>query len=279
MPQYGYTGREPDASGLTYYRARYYDPNQTRFTARDPLGYADGINRYAYVGNNPINYNDPNGLFANQVSNAWSAGASYYNTASNIVSQIGWGGAGQFGLDILASSEVPVVSQAAGLGAASIYAYQGDAFGTSTSIAGMFPVAGIIGDAARIGRWADKGVDLARQADNIPVQNVAKEIPISRAKYGEAADHIADAQNAGHPDILTIARDAASTNREASIGGIPKVTGKQLDEYPPAMFKEGGAGASVRPISPRDNMAAGACIGNACRGLANGDKVRIKVTD
>ncbi|TCV88551.1 MULTISPECIES: DUF6531 domain-containing protein [Methylomonas] len=279
VPQYGYTGREPDASGLTYYRARYYDPNQTRFTARDPLGYADGINRYAYVGNNPINYNDPNGLFANQVSNAWSAGASYYNTASNIVSQIGWGGAGQFGLDILASSEVPVVSQAAGLGAASIYAYQGDAFGTSTSIAGMFPVAGIIGDAARIGRWADKGVDLARQADNIPVQNVAKEIPISRAKYGEAADHIADAQNAGHPDILTIARDAASTNREASIGGIPKVTGKQLDEYPPAMFKEGGAGASVRPISPRDNMAAGACIGNACRGLANGDKVRIKVTD
>ncbi|MHA6833682.1 hypothetical protein [Ralstonia pseudosolanacearum] len=30
------------------------------------------------------------------------------------------------------------------------------------------------------------------------------------------------------------------------------------------MFKEGGAGASVRPISPRDNMSAGACIGNAC---------------
>jgi len=279
VPQYGYTGREPDTSGLTYYRARYYDPNQTRFTQRDPLGYADGLNRYSYVHNNPINFNDPNGLLANRVSNAWTAGASYYNTASNIAGQIGWGGAGQFGLDILASSEVPVVSQVAGLSVAGIYAYQGDAFGTSTSLAGMFPVAGIIGDAARIGRWADKGVDLARQADNIPVQNVAKEIPISRAKYGEAADHIADAQNAGHPDILTIARDAASTNREASIGGIPKVTGKQLDEYPPAMFKEGGAGASVRPISPRDNMAAGACIGNACRGLANGDKVRIKVTD
>jgi RHS repeat-associated protein len=108
---------------------------------------------------------------------------------------------------------------------------------------------------------------------------VVKEIPISRARYGGAADHIADAQKAGHSDVLTIARDAASPNRQASIGGLPKVPGKQLDEYPPAMFKEGGAGASVRAISPKDNMAAGACIGNACRGLSNGDKVRIKVVD
>ena len=36
---YGYTGREPDASGLTYYRARYYDPTMRRFTQRDPIGF------------------------------------------------------------------------------------------------------------------------------------------------------------------------------------------------------------------------------------------------
>ena len=110
-------------------------------------------------------------------------------------------------------------------------------------------------------------------------ENVTKEIPISRARYGEGAKHIEDAQRAGHPDVLTIARPGAPSNRKASLGGIPKAPGKQLDEYPPAMFKEGGAGASVRPISPRDNMATGACIGNACRGLANGERVRIKVTD
>ncbi|WP_459155653.1 hypothetical protein [Ralstonia pseudosolanacearum] len=45
------------------------------------------------------------------------------------------------------------------------------------------------------------------------------------------------------------------------------------------MFKEGGAGASVRAISPRDNMSAGACIGNACRGLPDGTRVRINVGD
>ncbi|WP_443983614.1 NucA/NucB deoxyribonuclease domain-containing protein [Alteromonas sp. McT4-15] len=120
-------------------------------------------------------------------------------------------------------------------------------------------------------RTADKGADV--------VSNVTKNVDISRAKYGEAAEHIADAQKAGHPDVLTIARDGADANRKASIGGLPKVPGKQLDEYPPAMFKEGGAGASVRAISPKNNMGAGACIGNACRGLANGEKVRIRVVD
>ncbi|MGR3966873.1 filamentous hemagglutinin N-terminal domain-containing protein [Pseudomonas sp. 910_23] len=108
---------------------------------------------------------------------------------------------------------------------------------------------------------------------------VSKEILISRGKYGEAAEHISDAQNAGHPDVLTIDRPGAPGNRKDSIGGLPKVPGKQLDEYPPAMFKEGGTGASVRPISPKDNMGAGACIGNACRGLPDGEKVRIKVVD
>ena len=62
LPQYGYTGREPDGSGLIYYRARYYDPSLGRFTQRDPIGIAGGINPYAYVGNNPINYTDPSGL-------------------------------------------------------------------------------------------------------------------------------------------------------------------------------------------------------------------------
>ena len=117
------------------------------------------------------------------------------------------------------------------------------------------------------------------EAASPDVPLVSKEILISREKYGEAAEHISDAQNAGHPDVLTIERPGAPGNRKDSIGGLPKVPGKQLDEYPPAMFKEGGAGASVRPISPKDNMGAGACIGNACRGLSDGEKVRIKVVD
>ncbi|MBI3902774.1 MAG: RHS repeat-associated core domain-containing protein [Nitrosomonadales bacterium] len=50
IAQYGYTGREPDGTGLVYYRARYYDPMVGRFAQRDPIGLRGGLNRYAYVG-------------------------------------------------------------------------------------------------------------------------------------------------------------------------------------------------------------------------------------
>jgi RHS repeat-associated protein len=61
---YTYTGRELDGSGLYYYRARYYLPSAGRFLTPDPIGLAGGINAYAYVSSNPVNYTDPFGLMA-----------------------------------------------------------------------------------------------------------------------------------------------------------------------------------------------------------------------
>jgi RHS repeat-associated protein len=61
---YTYTAREFDYEmGLYYYRARYYDPKAGRFITKDPLKLRGGINQYAYVGNNPIKWRDPYGLF------------------------------------------------------------------------------------------------------------------------------------------------------------------------------------------------------------------------
>jgi len=63
LSRYGHTGRERDgASGLMYYRARWYDPTQGRFITEDPIGFEGGLNLYAYVENNPINFTDPFGL-------------------------------------------------------------------------------------------------------------------------------------------------------------------------------------------------------------------------
>lgn len=60
LTRYGYTGREMDeATGLMYYRARWYDPQQSRFISEDPIG---GMNRYAYANNNPTIYGDPLGM-------------------------------------------------------------------------------------------------------------------------------------------------------------------------------------------------------------------------
>jgi RHS repeat-associated protein len=63
-----YTGRLYDEiTGHYYYRARHYDPETGRFISEDPLGFEAGINFYAYVLNNPINFNDPDGLILNYV--------------------------------------------------------------------------------------------------------------------------------------------------------------------------------------------------------------------
>ncbi|RDH42200.1 RHS repeat-associated core domain-containing protein [Zooshikella ganghwensis] len=64
IPLYGYTGREPDATGLIYYRTRYYDPDTARFTQLDPKGFIDGVNRYAYALNSPMMFIDPWGTSA-----------------------------------------------------------------------------------------------------------------------------------------------------------------------------------------------------------------------
>jgi RHS repeat-associated protein len=58
-----YTGRENDATGLYFYRARYYDPTSQRFIAEDPLEFGGGdANLYAYLRNSPPNATDPLGL-------------------------------------------------------------------------------------------------------------------------------------------------------------------------------------------------------------------------
>ena len=60
---YKYTARRIDQeTGNMYYRNRYYSPDLGRFMSADPIGYGDGLNMYAYVGNNPVNARDPMGL-------------------------------------------------------------------------------------------------------------------------------------------------------------------------------------------------------------------------
>jgi RHS repeat-associated protein len=48
--------------GLYYYKSRLYDPHSGRFLQTDPVGYAGGINIYAYVGDDPVNAGDATGL-------------------------------------------------------------------------------------------------------------------------------------------------------------------------------------------------------------------------
>jgi|SRR3990172_1650856 len=54
---------DTDLTGLYYYNARYYNPQIAKFTQADSQG--DTLNKYTYVGNNPIIYTDPSGNLIN----------------------------------------------------------------------------------------------------------------------------------------------------------------------------------------------------------------------
>ncbi|QQR80662.1 MAG: hypothetical protein IPJ69_00385 [Deltaproteobacteria bacterium] len=75
-----FNGHTFDAeTGLYYYRARYYDPNIGRFLQRDPMGFIDGVNVYAYTRNNPINGLDPFGFNTTSSQGNSAAGNPYGN--------------------------------------------------------------------------------------------------------------------------------------------------------------------------------------------------------
>jgi len=112
---YQYSGRENDATGAYFYRARYYSPVVKRFAAEDPLGFVDGPALYAYALNSPATQNDPSGknamalapLFGTGGGGAAASGAA----ASGAAGAVGAGaylgpaavaGIGGFGLGTLA---------------------------------------------------------------------------------------------------------------------------------------------------------------------------------
>lgn len=92
-------------------------------------------------------------------------------------------------------------------------------------------------------------------------------------RYPETAKHIKDAINEGHSDVYTIDRDGAEERREQSLKDVPPKTGYDRDEWPMAMCKEGGEGASVEYISPADNRGAGSWVGHQLTDYPDGTKV------
>jgi RHS repeat-associated protein len=272
-PIYGFTGREPDQTGLIFFRARYQHPGIGRFISRDPAGMADAVSPYAYVRNSPTNFVDPMGWFAIDPEALRNLTTSYVDLREGTEIACGPACAGVLPGRAIAGALAGTpgyqgIQQKPDLGG--YEAATGLATGTPPSVAGQLQ------------RALDFVLDQPRQF----VENVGNlifnqgsdqvhDVVVPSDKYPEAAGHIRDAQENGQPQVLTIDRGGATGRRAEAMQGQPVVPGKDRDEYPPAMFGEGGSGASVRPISPSDNRGAGSCVGAQCRNLPDGSRVRI----
>lgn len=113
--------------------------------------------------------------------------------------------------------------------------------------------------------------------DDCPTCPCRRTVIISRGMSPLAAEHISEAQLAGYPSTLTLDRAGTALRRSQSLAGIPTRPGMDRDEYPPATFLEGGAGASVRHIPLSDNRSAGAQIRNQIRGATEGCRITMTV--
>ncbi|HEY4278966.1 MAG TPA: hypothetical protein VGM91_12130 [Conexibacter sp.] len=110
-------------------------------------------------------------------------------------------------------------------------------------------------------------------------------ISFSRTKYRDIRAHALAAIKKGWPSILVINREGASERRSRLLESWPTRTGKDRDEYPPAVGRGRGAGltkgadpkgwrADVAYVPSGENRSHGSSMGTKLRRFCDGVKFK-----
>lgn len=100
---------------------------------------------------------------------------------------------------------------------------------------------------------------------------------VDSQKYPQTAEHIKMAQTMGFPEFVTLGRQMRWNGCKTSLADVKTSPIYDRDEWPMAVFEEGGHGADVAYIKGCDNRGAGSSIGWQMRGFPDGSRVRVRV--
>ncbi|WP_318840714.1 NucA/NucB deoxyribonuclease domain-containing protein [Paenibacillus sp. BJ-4] len=123
-----------------------------------------------------------------------------------------------------------------------------------------------------------KGADLlTKTPEENPSSSAQVTLHFPTDRYPETAQHIKEAIQTGKSSVCTIDREGAEQNRKQSLAGVPTRKGYDRDEWPMAMCSEGGQGANVKYIAPKDNRGAGSWVSHQLDEYEDGTRVRFVV--
>ena len=287
--------KDEDLTGLLNEGMRYRDLETGVWLTRDPAGFVDGPNLYAYVRQNPWSAFDPHGLYLDVVIEAASIGAGVGSAVHNFRNgntREAWADVGFAALDVVlvvipgvpggtglarqgikqGVKKAGNIVDAAGRVQAGIDAQaslnEGDLTGAALNALGTVS-SGKNAAKPKKGR-ADGGAPEGSSAQEI----VAKEVTLSRKKYPESVQHLEDTGKVGVE--LPVFREGTAARRKAATSQLETKPGFDRDESPPAFLRQDGEQASVRHVPSSDNRGAGASLGGQARGA---DKVIIRVDE
>lgn len=131
-------------------------------------------------------------------------------------------------------------------------------------------------DSMRADMNVNVGTYLAKLNRITEVDLPERTVVIDSRKYPETAQHIkATAKNAAK--ILTIDRSGAKERRYYSLKGVKTEKDHDRDEFPCAVFEEGGKKVHVWRVKSRDNRGAGSYMSWQMRKMKDGTKIKIRI--
>ncbi|MEC4564925.1 NucA/NucB deoxyribonuclease domain-containing protein [Paenibacillus sp. CMAA1739] len=125
--------------------------------------------------------------------------------------------------------------------------------------------------------WLEGDNLLTKITGETPPSSAQVTLKFPSGRYPETAQHIKEAIQAGKSPVCTIDREGAEQNRKHSLAGVPTRKGFDRDEWPMAMCSEGGKGANVKYIAPKDNRGAGSWVSHQLDQYEDGTRVKFVV--